>query len=607
MTTTKPDLFELYYHGELKKIEAILDSAEYTREEKIAMILYKSDIKVCRGYPSMYRSAEEKILFAHLFLCRPWSSFYKKHSEEHLVLLVKVIRILGKTLASQTCLEYPVEKIIRGKRCLEEKIVLLRVVTEELSDFKFSYGDTILHVVARCYSHNFLGRHYRQHEEDEYVKEELWNILPCNKDLVMKQNKDGKTALHVACENSEIFLIEALIKKGGRDLVWKRDNEKNTALHLLPFRVSCPKDVHNFDCLKNLIEIGGKELLHSLNNKRRSPVTPFFIKALEFQFDWESKNEKIKLLQEKVNSLKNKLKAQKKQIEVLNETNKKLQEEEKESKQRNGQTREDSMKPLREEIKFLQDVQTSFQNEVHEQKGLVKNLQNERKQADLEFEIVKTMHEENKDAYEKCLIEFGKLKGEKQAQRDDINEQKEMIQKLQEALKEKDARIEDNESKLRDLEEDNHRLREAENNVKQLLYISGPASTKVEESNGEVDESLKGINVLNLEKEIQTLQDTIKKQKQIVEEKQKENKMLKDENESLNNKVSSSCMKRSRDDTEQEIDCIEEDEDDIYGPPSKRGKTRRALTERKTEYARNHVSSLEGEIEDLIKDLEYEK
>ena len=39
MSVTNPDLFELYYYGELEKIEAILDSAKYTKEEKKAMIL----------------------------------------------------------------------------------------------------------------------------------------------------------------------------------------------------------------------------------------------------------------------------------------------------------------------------------------------------------------------------------------------------------------------------------------------------------------------------------------------------------------------------------------------------------------------------------------
>ena len=85
-------------------------------------------------------------------------------------------------------------------------------------------------------------------------------------------------------------------------------------------------------------------------------------------------------------------------------------------------------------------------------------------------------------------------------------------------------------------------------------------------------------------------------------------KALKDENERLIDKIATSSLKRSRGEETEEIDCIEEDEDDIFCPPTKRGKlTPNSSETRSSESARNKVASLESENEELINELENEK
>ncbi|GFH44436.1 predicted protein [Chaetoceros tenuissimus] len=512
----------------------------------------------------------------------------------------------------------------------------------EILSSKNNNGETILHTLAR---------YNPQLNSKIFVSLEYWETLACDKDLVMMENEDGKTALHVACENSEINAIKALVKTGGRELVWKRDNVGNTALHLLSFRVSREKDADNFQALKHMVEAGGMELLHSLNNKEKKPMTPFFIEALEFEFDEENKRAKVKALEEKaelvnkakqdleeelekvqkknedlewkwinrkkkqrsdkeleetVKSLKKKLKAQKKSNDTLNDTIKELQKE-KESLL--------SFRKKRNPCHWMQleSKQESLQSKIEGKEGLIKTLQDEKKQADLEFEVVKKMHEENKNAYDKTLIEMEKLKELDESQQSDMRDQKEMIQNLHYELLQKD---EEYKLRLSKLEEENKRLRGL-NDQEKVPDADKPSSIQeesqrlVEEVKADIDEasSVQENRLCSLEEQNKALKDAVKEHKQIADEKQKENNILKDEIERLNKKIGTSCMKRSREEDTEEIDCIEEeDEDDINCPPSKRGKTTPASSEiRASENTRDLLASFKIENEDLMNDLEYEK
>ena len=518
------------------------------------------------------------------------------------------------------------------------------IAGNELLSSKVDNGDTVLHTLARFYPQN---------NSKVFVSLEYWETLACDKDLVMIQNTDGKTALHEACENSEINAIKVLVKTGGKELVWKRDKVGNTALHLLSFRVSREKDADNFQALKHIVEAGGMEILHALNNREKKPMSPFFIEALEFEFDEENKRAKVKALEEKaeldkkakqnieeelkavtkknedlewkwinrkkkqrsdkeleevVKSLKKKLKAQKKSNDILNDTITELQKE-KESHIMNDKTKADSNDLLKDEIKRLQGIQ---QSKIEEQEGFIKTLKDERKQADLEFEVVKTLHEENKNAYEKSLAEVEKLKEVDESQQNDIRDQKEMIQNLQNELGQKD---EEYKLRLHKLEEENQSLKDFNSQEKlsdtdQHSSIQEESQRLVQEVKADIDEGSSVENrELSLEEENKALKDAVQEQKQIVEEKQKENKTLKDENERLIDRIATSCMKRSREEETEEIDCIEEDEDDIHCPPSKRGKTASSSSETRASEntAGNDFASLEIEIEELINDLEYEK
>lgn len=217
------------------------------------------------------------------------------------------------------------------------------------------------------------------------------------------------------------------------------------------------------------------------------------------------------------------------------------------------------------------------------------------------------MHEENKCAYEKSLVEVRNLKEVERSQQDDIRDQKEMIQNLQCELGQYTLR-------LHKLEEENQRLRDI-NDKKEVHYTDKPSSIQeesqrlIEEVKANIDEvSSIEKRVHTLEEENKTLKDLVKEQKQIATEKQNENKSLKDENERLIDKIATSTLKRSRGEETEEIDCIEEDEDDILCPPTKRGKLTPTSSEtRASENTRNEVDSLENEIEELMNDLEYEK
>ena len=85
------------------------------------------------------------------------------------------------------------------------------------------------------------------------------------KELVMEVNYYGETALHAACTYSaSIETIFKLIEIGGKELVIQEDNDGRTALH-----ITCLKN-GSIETISKLIEIGGKELVIQEDNDGRT-------------------------------------------------------------------------------------------------------------------------------------------------------------------------------------------------------------------------------------------------------------------------------------------------------------------------------------------------
>ena len=130
---------------------------------------------------------------------------------------------------------------------------------------------------------NYSILHKLCQSETDYISDEVWKILACNKEIVMMVENDGQTALHLACKANRLDCIASLLAQGGKDLVVKQDRKKNTALHYLPS--TRKKDNAHFEIAEKILRVGGRELLECKNKSKNTPFFPFISKALEFKFD----------------------------------------------------------------------------------------------------------------------------------------------------------------------------------------------------------------------------------------------------------------------------------------------------------------------------------
>ena len=83
------------------------------------------------------------------------------------------------------------------------------------------------------------------------------------KQLVMKTNHNGETALHTAAENENVSVdtISKLIKVGGRELLKMKNQDGDTPLHC-----ACKNENVSIDIVSKLIKVGGRELLMMKNH-----------------------------------------------------------------------------------------------------------------------------------------------------------------------------------------------------------------------------------------------------------------------------------------------------------------------------------------------------
>jgi ankyrin repeat protein len=223
----------------------------------------------------------------------------------------------------------------------------------------------------------------------------------------MVQNSKGQTALHLACENNETFAIDLLLTQGGKNLAWMQDNEGNTALHYLK------QDGGTFKDLKLILQAGGMDLLRCRNNKQEEAFNnQFLIQAIEFQPD------------------KKKLQASVAKLE----------------RERNDM---DDLKHKHErdtsQIKKLKKIEKSQRNEIDELKALIKKLEDDAKEKDIELKIFKAMYENSK-ANETFLVEQLREMKEKNTLKTSTNEQENDCKDLEQnaSVGKKHVLIEDN-------------------------------------------------------------------------------------------------------------------------------------------------------------------
>ena len=124
MSDTKPDLFELFIEREFEEIETILDSAEYTKAEKVAMIIDPAE---------EYQDEDEEVTYKKNFfsaLCMYYRKDRPYWAHMPVVLSVKVLRILGENLGNYVD---ELKIIVEGNRFLfaRDREKLVKVIVEE--------------------------------------------------------------------------------------------------------------------------------------------------------------------------------------------------------------------------------------------------------------------------------------------------------------------------------------------------------------------------------------------------------------------------------------------------------------------------------------------
>ncbi|GFH44434.1 predicted protein [Chaetoceros tenuissimus] len=712
MSATTPDLLKLLEAGKFKESEAILDSSEYTRKEKIAMILDT-------------REKSGECLF---------SAICDEYLHIPLNLFIKVLRILGEILSKK--------KSIARLKCLleadeiemKDKICLLRVVVEELkySIFAVALSSLLTYALGNNMNIQVISvlleskPSVMMKQDIEYSYCSIKGNILWVKNRIYESYREGdddgvivstqSTLLEIALMRREdIDKVKLLIKAGGKDLLslsklsllkgviaeykigsqrtfeilkcllevggitlildeagwlenyddyydmqgmnffqflssklvskYTRESSNKKAIFddiaaIMKLVIETGKEdlvlaknrkgeflFHDFKyfqhsefspVLRRILDIGGVDILnmrdkhgetvlHSLARYQGDVLEDY---SQNLTSDKKTMWNLLRCTMEEKESLEKKLKNKK---NVFMQERYRLQrklEHENEAFYEVIEEYYNTIDRLQNELENKND-DSALQRKVREQQSLIKNLQDERKQADLDFEIVKTMHEENKNTYDGSLVEIGKLKELNKSQQNDIRDQKETIKNLHYELRQKD---EEYESRLRKLEDDNQRLRELVSNSQKIspgesLSMQEESHRLIEEIKVNIDEDSEQRIVTELREEIHSLKDAVKVQKRVAEEKEKENEALKNENENLYSRIATSCIKRSRNEDTKEIDCIEEEEEDgIYCPSSKRGKTTTSSFESKaSENARTRIESLESEIEEMIDQLENEK
>ncbi|GFH44456.1 hypothetical protein CTEN210_00930 [Chaetoceros tenuissimus] len=282
---------------------------------------------------------------------------------------------------------------------------------ESLFKIQDKNGDTILHQLFRQHyisKHSYQDPFLRSYFEEEFkidnnekkqILELYMNNLANNKEVVIIRNNDGKTVidlvlesknqpcidvlkeltyeefifnqdaqegktvLHKACEQKMYDEIQMFLETGGKELLMKQDAQGNSAIHLLPN--CCENHDRQFQCIRGIIEIGGKDLFTTKNNEGNKP--PILSQIDQYTQDSQQ------LLQVKIEHLKKQLVLEEKRGQNEIEIVKKWHEE----------RHEESVSVLEEkekEVQRLQEVERSMMKVIEDQKQMIDTLQKERQQ-----------------------------------------------------------------------------------------------------------------------------------------------------------------------------------------------------------------------------------
>ncbi|GFH59882.1 hypothetical protein CTEN210_16358 [Chaetoceros tenuissimus] len=133
--------------------------------------------------------------------------------------------------------------------------------------------ETILHMQISEFSDMINADDSRQ-DDMKCLYKRLKSIIDVgDKDLLLQQNTEGETVLHLACkcylinqqwQTYQNSLIELFLTIGGKDLVMIQDEEGRSALHVACF--------HSIDesIVRNLVQVGGKDLVQMLDGSGKS-------------------------------------------------------------------------------------------------------------------------------------------------------------------------------------------------------------------------------------------------------------------------------------------------------------------------------------------------
>ncbi|GFH44441.1 hypothetical protein CTEN210_00915 [Chaetoceros tenuissimus] len=187
---------------------------------------------------------------------------------------------------------------------------------------------------------------------NKQVLSKNWNSLTNHNAVVIAKNKLGQTPLHIACKMNRVDCIDALLEAGDDDYIKMKDNDGNTALHLLPVI-----DASASSILEKLLAVGGKHLFSIKNKAKELPANQF---ASNYLDDYE------KMLDEAV--------SWKQKLEHIQEH---MQEREKEFAV--------DIKAHEKTHNQQKSHYKSLQNKFDKQKEYIAKLENEKQQDDIEF------------------------------------------------------------------------------------------------------------------------------------------------------------------------------------------------------------------------------
>ncbi|GFH44437.1 predicted protein [Chaetoceros tenuissimus] len=231
MSTINPDVLELYWNNEFEKIESILDSAEYTKAEKVSMILEQYEYEDDEGI------TQKQNLFSEL--CAYYTKERRFWSKLPIELPIKVLRILGENLGNYVD---EINTIGKGNRNAEDVKQLLQVILEE--------SDVLTSLLILFHRMSVAGKWADNRREAEKIYEDF---LISSKEENIYAKKSIRYIRYVPTEQTkEILLCDEDYDAADTDYVFYK--------HATLLEIALHKHAQ-IQVIRDLVRIGGKDLL----------------------------------------------------------------------------------------------------------------------------------------------------------------------------------------------------------------------------------------------------------------------------------------------------------------------------------------------------------